>query len=59
MIEFKEPKVKTQQAKLGPMPKGIEASWVQYKPQLQANPSIKWSVQGANKRRPGGQVGEA
>ena len=59
MIAFKEPKEKIQKPELGQKPRGIVASWVQYKPQVQANSSVKWSVQGANKRRPGGQVGEA
>jgi hypothetical protein len=59
MIAFKEPKVKVEKPNLGSKPRGIALSWMQWKPQVPANTSIKWTETSATKRRPGGQVGEA
>lgn len=59
MIAFKEPKEKVEKSNLGTKPRGVSASWTQWKPQVAANTTIKWTAQAATKRRPGGQVGEA
>ena len=59
MIAFKAPKEKVEKPNLGTKPRGISWSWMQWKPQVAADTSIKWTTLAATKRRPGGQVGEA